>query len=362
MKTQMDKPLAPVAQEICIGEAMKNLFIDSNIWLSLYHFTSDDLNQFKKLKDYLGSEINLLVPQQVYDEILRNRERKLMGSLKEFQMKALQYPAFCKGYAEYECFSEEYSKLKDQFEAWEMKIYNDIQENKLPADLTIKEIFASVELLACDGVIDRAFTRCRIGNPPGKDNSNGDSINWECLLHYVPEGEDIYIISADRDYCSILFKNSFNPFLTDEWERTKHSKVFFFKNLVSFLNEHVKGIQLKTEKEKQELITALANSHNFLTTHGIIAELNRHTGWTSAQIEELCLTANSNTQVSWIMSDEDVYTFYLNLISDIDAIPDNSAISSISEQLQNIAASKQESYRLDVKEEMADALDEFINH
>ena len=28
---------------------MKNLFIDTNIWLSLYHFTNDDLTQFQKL-------------------------------------------------------------------------------------------------------------------------------------------------------------------------------------------------------------------------------------------------------------------------------------------------------------------------
>ena len=30
---------------------MKNLFIDSNVLLSLYHFTNDDLAQFGKLKE-----------------------------------------------------------------------------------------------------------------------------------------------------------------------------------------------------------------------------------------------------------------------------------------------------------------------
>lgn len=53
---------------------MKNLFIDSNIWLSLYHFTSDDLTQFEKLKDFLDKDIRLWIPHQVYDEVLRNRE------------------------------------------------------------------------------------------------------------------------------------------------------------------------------------------------------------------------------------------------------------------------------------------------
>ena len=44
---------------------MKNLFIDSNIWLSLYHFTNDDLVQFGKLKELNGTDIKLFVPQQV---------------------------------------------------------------------------------------------------------------------------------------------------------------------------------------------------------------------------------------------------------------------------------------------------------
>lgn len=60
---------------------MKNLFIDSNIWLSLYHFTSDDLTQFEKLKDFLDKDIRLWIPHQVYDEVLRNREAKIQDLL-----------------------------------------------------------------------------------------------------------------------------------------------------------------------------------------------------------------------------------------------------------------------------------------
>ena len=60
---------------------MKNLFIDSNIWLSLYHFTSDDLTQFEKLKDFLDKDIRLWIPHQVYDEVLRNREAKIQDVL-----------------------------------------------------------------------------------------------------------------------------------------------------------------------------------------------------------------------------------------------------------------------------------------
>ena len=36
---------------------MKNVFIDTNIWLSLYHFTNDDLSQFEKFKNMIGSSM-----------------------------------------------------------------------------------------------------------------------------------------------------------------------------------------------------------------------------------------------------------------------------------------------------------------
>ena len=65
---------------------MMNLFLDSNIWLSLYHFTNDDLEQFEKLKDMVNKSIRLFVPQQVYREIVRNRESKLKDALKCFDI------------------------------------------------------------------------------------------------------------------------------------------------------------------------------------------------------------------------------------------------------------------------------------
>ena len=80
---------------------MKNLFIDSNIWLSLYHFTSDDLTQFEKLKDFLDKDIRLWIPHQVYDEVLRNREAKIQDAFKKFEFSKIQYPVFCRQYDEY---------------------------------------------------------------------------------------------------------------------------------------------------------------------------------------------------------------------------------------------------------------------
>lgn len=101
---------------------MKNLFIDTNIWLSLYHFTNDDLNRFNKLKDILDNDIKLYVPRQVKDEITRNRESKLKDAISRFEFKDIKFPAFCKGYDEYESFSNDFYRLKERYEEWEKQI------------------------------------------------------------------------------------------------------------------------------------------------------------------------------------------------------------------------------------------------
>lgn len=294
---------------------MKNLFIDSNIWLSLYHFTSDDLTQFEKLKNLLGKDIRLWIPYQVYDEVLRNREAKIKDAFKKFEFSKIQYPVFCQQYDEYTQFTTDYDELLKRHTAWKRKIVGDIQSVNLPADKTIKLLFKATGLLKCDSVVDKAYNRYRIGNPPGKDNKFGDAINWECLLQNVPDGEDLYLISADKDYRSTLFDGMLNPFLDNEWKQKKRGKVHFYTSLVSFLGEHVKEIKLKTETEKQELIEKLVNSPNFITTHGVIAMMNKYTDWTATQIENLCSAVVDNTQVGRILGDDDVFEFFSRLLN-----------------------------------------------
>lgn len=342
---------------------MKNLFIDTNIWLSLYHFTNDDLNQFNKLKDMLDAEIRLFVPRQVKDEITRNREAKLKDALINFEVKPIKYPAFCKEYDEYEDFFRDYSDLVKRYKTWEKKIKTDIFEETLPADTVIKELIEKAGIIECDDYVTLAYNRYRIGNPPGKDNKYGDAINWECLLSCVPDGEDLYFISADKDYKSIMSDDNFNPFLKEEWLTKKGSEIVFYKNLITFLNEHIKDIKLKTEEEKAELIDKLANSRSFVTTHGTIAMLKKYSGWTEDQIDRLCQIAEDNSQVSWILTDEDVMRFYDDLLENVDY--DKLGDCSTKRIIDNIQISHMEKmYEAaeEYKAEEMEAMEEYYRH
>lgn len=293
---------------------MKYLFIDTNIWLSLYHFTNDDLSQFEKLKDMLGDSIKLILPQQVHDEIARNREAKILDALKNLEMKAPQFPAFCKGYKEFLELREDISLAVKKVKDFKEKILSQALTQELPADITIQSFFEMIETFPCDAYINKAYNRYRVGNPPGKDNKYGDAINWECLLDVVPNKENLYFISADKDYRSQISDKAMNPFLVEEWEWTKESKIIFYSRLTDFLKDHAEEIQLETENKKQALIEALGSSGNFVTTHALIAQLNEHSGWTEQQIEQLCNTARNNSQVKWIFEDPDIYNFYRSIL------------------------------------------------
>ena len=55
--------------------------------------------------------------------------------------------------------------------------------------------------------------RARLGNPPGKNETVGDAMNWETLLITVPDGTALYLVSEDKDYRSHLSEGVFNEFL-----------------------------------------------------------------------------------------------------------------------------------------------------
>src|SRR6185295_945772 len=81
-----------------------NLFIDTNIYLTFYHFTNDDLEQLKKLVAAIKNrEIKVYLPAQVIEEFKRNRERKISDGLKKLNEQKLpnHFPQVCKEYGEY---------------------------------------------------------------------------------------------------------------------------------------------------------------------------------------------------------------------------------------------------------------------
>lgn len=296
-----------------------NLFIDTNIFLSFYHLSSDDLEELKKLGVLLDRKnVKLLLPSQVIDEFRRNREVKIADALKRFREEKLndQFPQICKEYEEYARMRDAISSYKEQKSKLLERLSDDIATETLKADKTISELFSKATGVAVNAeILAKAHSRMLCGNPPGKNNSYGDAINWECLLTAAPDGQDLLFITDDGDYSSALDESEFSPFLQKEWAERKSGKIRYFNRLSAFFRDQFPDIRLARELEKELLIRNLAGSPNFATTRHVLKQLVDYSDFTTTQLNDVVQAAVTNNQVYWIAGDEDINEYLRRLIN-----------------------------------------------
>lgn len=287
-----------------------NLFIDTNVLLTFYHFSGEDLEELKRLSVLIkAKKARLFVPGQVGDEFRRNREAKIadaIGSLREQKLPA-RYPRFCQDYAEYAEMCELQKQYEKSRSALIDKVLADSAGKSLKADGIIDELLSRGEtVIVTAALLDLARIRIDLGNPPGKSGSLGDAVNWECLLDAVPDGEELHFITDDRDYASPLYRETFNEFLLDEWRARKGSDLVSYRRLSAFFAAKFPKIKLASEIEKELLIQELAASGTFRQTHSLVAKLSKWPDFTVDQASAILNAAVNNSQVGWIASDYDV--------------------------------------------------------
>jgi hypothetical protein len=313
-----------------------HVFIDTNILLSFYHLTNDDLEELKKLAVLLQQNtITLHVTEQVTEEFARNRESKIADAIKRLkeQQLNLQFPQVCKDFPEY----EELRSLQQSYDKAHSKLLSNVQaavqSKELKADLAVAELFAAAtKVPTTPEAVALARFRMDVGNPPGKYGSLGDALNWELLLSAVPKGEDIFFVSEDRDFVSALDESKFKDFLAGEWSKKKGGQVRFYKRLSSLFKDEFPHIKLASELEKDLAIKGLAASPNFASTHSLVAKLTKFGEFTGEQAAAILTAATTNNQVRWIATDADVRTFLAAVLKDHELTLDPALASEI-EQL-----------------------------
>jgi predicted nucleic acid-binding protein len=296
------------------------LFIDTNVLLSFFHFSKDDLEELNKLIVLLEQKrITVLLPDQVQDEFLRNREKKLseaMKYLKDHNLN-LNFPQICRQFEEYGDLRNLLGGLQKKHDELTNKLKHRIQSRTLRADNTVQRLFdLSKKIPRSKEILFKSKMRHELGNPPGKNNSLGDAVNWETLLSESIDGEDLYFVSDDKDYSSPLDDGKMLEFLVSEWREKKNSEIYFYRRLSVFFAEHYPEIRLAKELEKDILIQLLAGSGSFTKTHSVIAQLARDPEFSSKQVSEIVKAVIINDQVRWIFSDDDVFSFITSVTKD----------------------------------------------
>lgn len=295
-----------------------HVFIDTNILLTFFHFTDEQLGG---LQDVFASHehgaATVHLTGQVRDEFRRNRETTIKDALKRFERTNFtpQFPVFMKAYDEYDYIRELSGELREHRKAILESVRDDIAEHRLVADKLIMDIFGKSKIIpTTQKIYAAAQRRMSVGNPPGKNQSIGDAINWLILLANVPDGEDIHIISADGDFYSALDGTRVHPFLHDEWSEAKGSEIYVYRKLSTFLNEHFDTIAFTYDIEKDGLIDDLAETVSFAGTHVLITKLESHAHYSLSEVERILDAAVSNNQLGWIVTDHDV-SHFLNRIA-----------------------------------------------
>ncbi|GGC82883.1 PIN domain-containing protein [Undibacterium terreum] len=349
-----------------------HLFIDTNVLLNFYHFADDSLEQLEQLADMISETgICLHLPQQVINELARNREAKLKAANDQFIKESLPsaVPRHMQQYAqcsEYVAAIEQAKKLRSQLVSLALA---DASNETLASDGLIRAVFdRATKYPEDENVFSTALQRMQKGNPPGKNGSIGDQYNWETLLKEVPEG-DLHIVSKDGDYASLLNKSRPHPSLESEWGHKKAGHLHIYSEVRTFLKKYnemlaqvppapnvlqqpievaaappaaqqqaqveppaveVQHQPLNQEEaveevdpEKEEAMQMLVESESFATTHAAISRLGYfRMNLRRSDAERLIRAAVDNAQIRWIATDSDVYAFFVSLLtehSDIDA-------------------------------------------
>ena len=116
---------------------VRYLIIDANAFLAFYRFSADDLKELRKLEAMLGThEVELYLTDQIRDEVLRNREKIILESLKVARDAKLPsaFPQMIRNYkafAKLDAARRDYAKHLD---ALVSRTQQDALKNALHAD------------------------------------------------------------------------------------------------------------------------------------------------------------------------------------------------------------------------------------
>ncbi|MCB9034166.1 MAG: DUF4935 domain-containing protein [Chitinophagales bacterium] len=285
---------------------MKNIYIDTNVYLTFYHFSNEDLAELKKLIALINTDnICLYIPEQTKNEFYRNREVKIADSLDKLTSSKFnnQFPMICHNYDEYKEMKNAIKDYEKNKNSLLKKLKHDAETKTLQADEILNQLFDKAEVIKTTAkILNKAIIRYDIGNPPGKDKSYGDAINWESLLSKIPDEEDLYFISDDKDFYSKLNDQKFNDYLLSEWEEKKQSNLHYFRKITDFFKKHYPEIEITSETEKEIIIKNLYEAYSFDNAKSVVRKLRNFDNFSIKQLNDITTAFATNNQIYWIKS------------------------------------------------------------
>jgi len=252
------------------------VFIDTNILLDFYRLGSESASRQLALLD--KHKQSIITSEQIQMEYLKNRQKVIAESIKNFQKPSkTSVPEILADYqpakSMAKCLDDAAGKfggIKDKIE----KILGDPigHDSVYKALKRLFEYESPYNLRRPNGLRFRirhlARKRFCLGYPPRKntDNSIGDAVNWEWILHCAKNSSDhhnILIVSRDSDY-GITYGG--NPTLNDWLQRefkervSPRRKIELTNRLTTALKRLDEKVTEEDVKEETDIITAVIST------------------------------------------------------------------------------------------------------
>lgn len=326
---------------------MIHCYIDTNIYLSFFSYTQDDIDQLKKLNEAIKrNQLTIYLPQQTIHEFERNREVRLSTAFKSFKVSEFAgTPRFANDLDEVAGYNAACAAYKVAYTKLVAKAREKANARELDADKLISQIMKScVYIPHTVELYNKALERSNLHRPPGKENIVGDRLNWESLLIAVESKSNLNIISTDSDYESRLDGTLPHQALRDEWSAKNGGDLILYGALKPFLDRHFKAIVISAETivpnesldDEEEPVTVdviglqiteksraslqvdvlrsvmreFIGSDSFKTTHRTIRFLMpRIPSLEQKEIHDLLEAFENNKQISATADDDDVRIF-----------------------------------------------------
>lgn len=301
-----------------------HIFIDANIYLSFYEQTQDELVELAKLAVVLkNGKDKLWLPDQVKREFWKNREGSIASALSSFEK-----PSVLPAAPRLVCEDAEFKELKELAKATEKKkaeiiarVKHDVASEKTVADNEVRNLFAlATEIDTTGEIFADAHERALRHSPPGKQDGVGDRLSWVALLKMLPAKADLHIISMDGDFAGEGSSNEIKPYLQAEWTKKNQGSIKLWKRTSQFLAAHFPEAVNAIEIERALMIERLEKSSNFAATHAVIAEFTDISHLSKPLADRLANAILTNSQVSWLMGDDDVKEFTKTFVTRYGAI------------------------------------------
>ena len=184
---------------------MTKIYTDTNWFIDFYREAPPNMNW---LDDLSKGKDSLVITRQTINEFHRNRVATLNCVINAFE-KSVKVPSphltallrLLPGYEELESINKNYKKKSKEFSDYLLQVIEDDKKDPVAQKLFTIWADAAVTILEpSDELVDKAFRRKLLGNPPTSPDTYtvGDELIWELLLANMKE--DLIVVTGDRTF------------------------------------------------------------------------------------------------------------------------------------------------------------------